>query len=164
MTYYDDIALGYNSLHGEEQKKKLSVVNDTGIVMHGDKLLDVGCGTGFSLDYFGLGDATGIDPSAKLIEQYDGIHKVQVGFAESLPFADNEFDVIISMTAMQNFTDLNKGLNEIKRVGKKRFALTTLKKIPRAGVIEKEVREVFSKFLIERIEEEKDYVFIIRKE
>ena len=161
MTYYDDIAEGYDELHKEEQLKKLAILKELDIILPEDNLLDVGCGTAFSLDYFDVAQATGIDPAEKLLEQYKGNQKTLVGVAEELPFADNEFDIVISLTAIQNFEDVKKGLEEILRVGKERFILTILKSSSKADVIEKVIDEVFANFNIQRIEEEKDYIFVI---
>ena len=164
VSYYNGIASGYDSLHKEEQLKKFQIVDDSGIIISSDNLLDVGCGTGFSLNYFKVKSATGIDPADKLVEQYFGSQKILVGPAEELPFEDSSFDVVVSFTAIQNFDDVRKGLSEIKRVGKNRFALTILKGVSFFDEIESTLREVFpdDAFSIEKIEEDKDYIFIIR--
>ena len=46
MTYYDEIASGYEELHSEEQLAKIGLIKDHFRVTVKDKLLDVGCGTG----------------------------------------------------------------------------------------------------------------------
>lgn len=162
-NYYNQIAEGYDELHKEEQLKKLSVIKYSGIIHSTDLLLDVGCGTGFSLDYFVVKQSVGVEPAAKLLEQYKGVSQTIVGCAEKLPFSDNQFDVVISLTAIQNFSNVKQGLEEIRRVGKDRFALTFLKKLSKTPELEKELRSVFEKFTIEKIEEEKDYIFLIKR-
>ena len=163
--YYDAIAEGYNFLHKEEQLKKLKIIFDQGIIFKDDSLLDVGCGTGFSLDFFEVKSSTGIEPSSELIKQYSGRKKIYKGFAEKLPFDDAVFDVVISITAIQNFVDVKKGLEEIRRVGTGRFALTVLKKSPKIVEIKSFFDEVFDKkeYSVFFIEEEKDIIFIIRR-
>lgn len=165
MNYYDEIAKGYDSLHKEEQLKKLSIIKSRNIVKKSDSLLDVGCGTGFSLDYFDIKEAVGIDPSQKLISQYkyyDGANKkILKGIAEELPFKNNSFDIVISVTAIQNFDDITKALNEIKRVGKERFVLTVLKKSSKLIKFRELISVLFCDSLIEEIEEEKDIIFFI---
>ncbi len=163
MTYYDEIAKTYNELHKEEQMKKLKIILDEDLISSSDKLLDVGCGTGFSLDYFDVIESVGIDPAEKLIEQYAGKNKALVGCAENLPFENDFFDVVISITAIQNFEDIQKGLKEIKRVGKNKFGLTFLKRSIKSQLIEKLIRKTFSEFEIKIIEEDKDLIFIIIK-
>ncbi|MGE0793321.1 MAG: class I SAM-dependent methyltransferase [Candidatus Woesearchaeota archaeon] len=162
MNYYNEIAQSYDELHKEEQLNKLQIIFDLDLVKPNDKLLDVGCGTGFSLDYFECKEAVGIDPAKKLIQQYKGKNKIIQGFAENLPFQNNEFDIVISFTAIQNFNDIEKGLNEIKRVGKNKFVLTFLKQSMKAKLIEDLIRKVFSDFNIEKIDEKKDFIFIVR--
>ena len=163
MTYYDDISEGYDELHKEEQLNKLSIISQSGIINKEDYLLDVGCGTAFSLDYFEIKHARGIDPSHKLVEKYSGTHEVRVGSAENLPFEDASFDIVLSVTAIQNFEDVKKGLEEIKRVGKDKFALTYLKKSLKSKLIDDLIKELFSEFQIYRMEEEKDVIFLITK-
>ena len=54
-------------------------------------------------------------------------HLLQVADARSLPFEDNSFDVVISITTLHNLEqdDLAKALREIERV-KKRGSFITL--------------------------------------
>lgn len=145
MGYYDDIASGYEELHGAEQRRKLSLLSQH-IAAQG-RLLDVGCGTGISTDFFAATcECTGIDPSAGLIAQNTtGSSTFVVGFAESLPFDDGEFDWVISLTALQNFEDIALGLSEIKRVGKGNFVLTWLKKSSKSEQIASCVVATFGK-------------------
>lgn len=158
-NYYDSIALGYDDLHKSEQLKKLDIIKSLNIIKSTDFLLDVGCGTAFSLDYFDVINAVGIDPSQKLLEMYSGMKKVVCASAENIPFEDGYFDIVISVTAIQNFTDVEKGLNEIKRVGKRRFVLTVLKKSNKIVEISSLINKLFS--VSKFIEEEKDLIFII---
>jgi ubiquinone/menaquinone biosynthesis C-methylase UbiE len=163
MTYYDEIAQGYNELHKDEQLAKLSLIKEQNLIYSQDTLLDVGCGTGFSLDYFDVKEAVGIDPSQKLLDQYDGKHHVLAGSAESLPFADDSFDVVVSVTAVQNFTNIELGLQEIKRVGKDRFLLSILKSSPKISFISELVHDVFSMYKISRVEGDVDYLYVIQR-
>ncbi|MCA9477986.1 MAG: class I SAM-dependent methyltransferase [Nanoarchaeota archaeon] len=164
VEYYNGIASGYDELYKEEQLKKFAILlADDELFVGADTMLDVGCGTGFSLDYFPVKKATGIDPADKLVEQYTGKQTILVGAAEDLPFEDHSFDVVISMTAIQNFEDIRKGLEEIRRVGKNRFGLSYLKRSSKAEKIEDLIDEIFSEFQILRIEEEKDFIFIIEE-
>jgi ubiquinone/menaquinone biosynthesis C-methylase UbiE len=163
MTYYDDIAEGYDRLHKEEQLKKLACIFEQNIIQGSDVLLDVGCGTGFSLDYFEVKEAYGVDPAKKLVEQYQGSASIQVACAEDLPFSDDFFDVVISVTALQNFSDLRKGLEEIKRVGKSRFILTTLKRSSCITELELLLPQVFTGLQIHKTEEAIDVIYILNE-
>lgn len=117
-TYYDAIADGYDELHAEEQQQKCAFIKTFFSCTENDVLLDVGCGSGISTTFW---DCTcyGIDPSEKLIAQAQKKYEnaqFQVAFAEHLPFADNTFTKIISVTAIQNFSDRERALREIRRV------------------------------------------------
>lgn len=161
-NYYDAISEGYEELHKEEQEKKMKIILSEVNVKPSDKLLDVGCGTGITTIPWKC-IRTGIDPAKKLLEKGNKKDEVKyvLGKAENIPFEDNSFDIVTSVTAIQNFSDLEKGLNEIKRVGKKRFVLTYLKKSPKAKTIEKIITNIFK--VQKRIEEEKDIIFICEK-
>jgi len=92
----------------------------------GMRILDVGCGKGYLLYEFtqvvpGL-DVVGIDISeygiANAKEEIQPCLKVAQ--ATELPFDDNSFDFVFSLTTLHNLKvfDLSKALQEIVRVGK----------------------------------------------
>lgn len=92
----------------------------------GMRVLDVGCGKGFLLYELtravpGI-EVAGIDISAYAIEsaKEDVRPFLDVGNARELPFEDNSFDLVVSMTTFHNLTvmDLFSALREVVRVGK----------------------------------------------
>jgi len=96
------------------------------------KILDVGCGKGFMLYDFtklipGI-KIKGIDISNYAIENsISEIKKdLSVANALTLPFEDNEFDLVISITTVHNLEieDCKKSINEISRVSKKDSFIT----------------------------------------
>lgn len=138
MDYYDSIAPSYEELHKDEQLRKLQLIASVVTGFQG-RVLDVGCGTGISTDFwhdtFGC-ECVGIDPSAQLIAHNTrNVSSFIVGHAESLPFDNGEFDVVVSITALQNVDDIVLALQEIKRVGKDTFVLSWLKKSARHNTI-----------------------------
>jgi ubiquinone/menaquinone biosynthesis C-methylase UbiE len=92
----------------------------------GDKILDVGSGKGFLLYEFtqvipGV-EVSGIDISEYGIEKSKEEVKpfLHQGSAVSLPFEDNTFDFVVSITTLHNLYnyELNSAVKEIERVGK----------------------------------------------
>ena len=147
MTYYDQIALGYNQLYSQEQLTKLQTALDKSPFFLSGSVLDVGCGTGISSDFwFDMCkcDVTGIDPSEGLLAQYKSNKSTLLqGFAEKLPFTDNQFDVVVSFSAIQNFDDILTGLQEIRRVGKGKFILSVMSRGKNADEIDQQIRSLF---------------------
>ena len=96
------------------------------------KILDIGCAKGFMLYDFkrlipGI-EVQGIDISSYAIENSKEEVKefLQVGDARKLPFPDNHFDLVISITTLHNLTkeDMKIALKEIIRVTKKDAFIT----------------------------------------
>lgn len=92
----------------------------------GHKILDVGCGKGFLLYEFTQAvpgvTVAGLDISEYAIENAKEEVKpfIRHGNAISLPFEDNSFDFVISITTLHNLYnyELKQAVQEIQRVGK----------------------------------------------
>ena len=162
MGYYDEISSGYEELHKEEQIKKVSLIKNYLKVKASDKLLDVGCGTGLTTESWDC-KRYGVDPAPKLLERARQKDKIEYKLApaEKIPYPDGFFDIVISITAIQNFEDIEKGLKEIKRVGKNKFVLSFLKKSSKKDMIDKLIRKLFK--VKEVVEEEKDMIYFCRR-
>lgn len=95
----------------------LEVINPS----QGKKLLDVGIGTGlFALEFIKRGmDVSGIDPSGEMvaIAEKRGLN-AKTGTGEKIPFADNVFDVVLSMSSMEFSRDPDKFVSEMVRVAR----------------------------------------------
>jgi len=92
----------------------------------GQRVLDVGCGKGFLLydlaqSVPGL-EVFGIDISAYGLAhaQPEVRDRLALATAAALPFADDHFDLVISINALHNLRcfDLEAALGEIERVGR----------------------------------------------
>jgi SAM-dependent methyltransferase len=93
----------------------------------GCRILDVGCGKGFLL--YDLTQALpGVEVAGLDISEYaiaEAKEEVrpflQVGHANSLPFPDRSFDLVISITTLHNLEcfDLDRALREIERVSRR---------------------------------------------
>ena len=99
-------------------------VADAVRVRNGERVLDVACGTGVLareiLRRVGpTGRVAGIDPVLGMIEvakQNAPAVEWHEGNAESLPFADASFDVVVSQFGLMFFTDRARAIQEMLRV------------------------------------------------
>ena len=116
---------GYRYMPGRWAPVGQAMIDHYGL-KPGDKILDIGCGKGFQLYELtqllpGL-EVHGVDVSSYAIENGKEEIKdhLQVGNANSLPFPDDYFDFVFSITTLHNLHnyDLDKALREMERVGK----------------------------------------------
>ncbi len=151
MDYYSIIAPSYNELYGEEQLKKINLILRFAEIQEDDKILDVGCGTAVYSNLFK--NYTGIDNARKMLKHPSCV----LGNAEHLPFPDHSFDVVMSITAIHNFKDIEKALKEMKRVSKNKVIISVLKRSPKFFYIKSLIQKYFK---VIYLEEEKDIIFI----
>ena len=84
------------------------------------KILDVGCGTGANIEMLSVyGEAEGVDVSDDALEfcRKKGL-KVQKGLAETLPYADETFDLTTALDVIEHLDDDIAGLTDLFRVTK----------------------------------------------
>lgn len=112
MNYYSAIAKGYNSLYIDEQMKKFE--NVRGLINDKSLILDLGCGTGFISEK--LGNAVGIDYSIEMLKLCPKNLRAVCADACNLPFKDESFDCVFSLTVMQDINNIKQAVAEIKRV------------------------------------------------
>ena len=159
MDYYNSISESYNELHKEEQLNKIRLIKDNLKIKNQDFLLDVGCGTGVFAEEFNC-IKVGVDPSIDMLKQGKNAFYIHA-FAENLPFKDSSFDKVISVTAIHNFRNIRKGLEEIKRVSKNDVALSILKRSSKINEIKNHIKELFK--ITKIIEEDKDIIFFAKR-
>jgi len=128
--YWDgDRKYGYGGFHydGRWAPVARDIIAHYGLSA-GQRVLDVGCGKAFLLYEMmtalpGL-EVAGIDISEYAIDHAKEEVKpfCQVGQAQALPFEDNSFDLVISITTLHNLYvyDLVTALREIERVKRDR--------------------------------------------
>jgi ubiquinone/menaquinone biosynthesis C-methylase UbiE len=123
--------------------------------VRGERVLDIGCGTGRHLAMFlnmGL-DVTGLDASPHMLEiarkRLGSRAELHQGFAEDLPFEDNSFDIAALMTTLEFVDDTQEVLAEACRVAKDRILLGVLNRYAIKG-IERRLTGIFSESIFNR--------------
>jgi len=118
---------GFGGYHYDGRWRAVAqdIVDHYGI-KSGDRILDVGCGKGFLLYEFtqivpGL-QISGVDISKYALENAKEEVKahIKIGNAVELPFKDNAFDFVVSITTLHNLRnyELFRALQEIERICK----------------------------------------------
>jgi len=92
-------------------------------LQHRDAVLDAGSGDGFWTARMATrcGHVVGLEPDVELLRHAQQLHQLSNttyvrGVAESLPFPDNSFDKVISISCLEHFADPSAGLAEMRRV------------------------------------------------
>ena len=86
------------------------------------RVLDIGCGTGYLLRLLAwqwpqASELAGIDPAPSMIEGAAGSARDErlrfcIGAAERLPYPDSSFDLVVSTTSFDHWSDQQAGLRE----------------------------------------------------
>tara|TARA_B100000886_G_scaffold239421_1_gene167887 strand:- start:263 stop:976 length:714 start_codon:yes stop_codon:yes gene_type:complete len=137
---FNDISSRYDQINKmmtlNMDKNWRNIVYNLSMSDNPNKIIDIATGTGDialcfankSVDVVGVDNASMmLDLANKKKGNISNI-KFQLEDAESMSFQDNTFDVATVGFGVRNFEDLNKGLNEIRRVlkpGKKLIILET---------------------------------------
>lgn len=125
QRYIDFLAkLAIDNAHPGGRQLTESIIGDASLKA-GDKVLDVGCGTGATSAFLREkteAEVTGIDLHPKMVERakqrsLESAKPFQVilGSAEQLPFGDDVFDLLLS-ESVTTFTDMAKSVPEYFRV------------------------------------------------
>jgi len=120
----------YNNLYKSKKSNAMRPINEYRRFLsylepleENKNFLDIACGTGFLLKVAqekGL-KTFGIDISEeaiKVAKKNSPVSDLRVASAENLPFENNFFDYISCLGSIEHFSDINKGLKEMLRVGK----------------------------------------------
>jgi ubiquinone/menaquinone biosynthesis C-methylase UbiE len=129
VAAFDERATGYDRgwlgrLHHDiaDQTAEIALTATTAP----ERVLDVGCGSGYLLRLLasrcpGATELTGVDPAPGMIKvaaasAADKRLRFSVGVAEHLPFGDRSFDLVVSVTSFDHWSDQQAGLAECHRV------------------------------------------------
>lgn len=111
--------------------------------MPGERVLDVGCGTGnqlLMLNRLGL-NISGIDASQPMIdrarERLGNRCTLMTGMAEDLPFDDNEFDLVLLINTLEFLDHPLQALREAGRVASKKVFIGVINSLSWHGLVKK---------------------------
>jgi len=118
---WTEVAGRYQTTFGRLTAQAVTPLLDAAGVSRGTRVLDLACGTGLHAHQAVKRGAVtnGIDLSEAMVDQArlsapDGYF--QVGDAESLPFDDASFDVVVCGFGVLHFPDAARAVSEAKRV------------------------------------------------
>jgi ubiquinone/menaquinone biosynthesis C-methylase UbiE len=123
VRLYDESAKSYHRRYRQIQQTKYQAIVT---YLTESPVLDVGIGTGIGLSVFvDFRPLVGVDGSVEMlqmaIEQIKGIKPrcetvfLVVASAEMLPFRDHVFPTVVSVTVLQNLTNISQGIQELER-------------------------------------------------
>jgi ubiquinone/menaquinone biosynthesis C-methylase UbiE len=125
---FDERAVSYESgRHGQLHQEISDRVVELALsrVPAARRVLDVGCGTGYVLRQFAArlpsaGEFLGVDPAPKMIEvaraaSSDERLNFMRGTAELLPAGESAYDLVVSTTSFDHWTDQAAGIRECAR-------------------------------------------------
>lgn len=164
QEYYDEISPGYDELHSEEQKKKLTLIKEN--TPTPKKILDIGSGTGISTEFFE--NITCIEPSIKMIKEGQKKRKYTAicDYAENLNkhYKENEFDTIICVSTIHHVKNPEQIFKTIQKICKPHgeIIITFLK---RSNKTQKLIKLAKKKFPLKKeITEEKDIILFFKNQ
>lgn len=120
-SYYDEFAGWYEKERGQGYHQMLDDLEVELVrrYCHGERALEVGCGTGLILSRVAefAPQAVGIDLSAGMLARArDRGLAVAQASATELPCADDSFDVVFSFKVLAHIEQIHMAMNEMARV------------------------------------------------
>lgn len=161
---FDNVSTNYDLLNRlmtfgidiKWRKKVVRIVKET----NPETILDIATGTGdFAIMLAGIKPKkiVGLDLSKGMLEigkkkvaekKLDNLIEMVLGDSENLPFEDNSFDAITVGFGVRNFENLDKGLQEIRRVLKPNGIFVVLETSQPEKFPVKQVFNFYSKYII----------------
>ncbi len=118
---YDKLAKQYENFRYPDRRIADRIFRHT---RNARRIINVGAGTGAYEPVHCK--VVAIEPSRRMIERRKKTTATVIrGFAEKLPFDDNDFDVAMAILTIHHWDDIARGLSELRRVAKQRVVLLT---------------------------------------
>ncbi|HVL82227.1 MAG TPA: class I SAM-dependent methyltransferase [Actinomycetota bacterium] len=119
MTVYDRIG----SRYGQTRRPDPRIARRIDAALGGSRtVVNVGAGSG-SYEPSDLA-VVAVEPSPTMIRQRPpDAAPVVMGVAEALPFPDGSFDAALATLTLHHWTDLERGLRELRRVARRQVLL-----------------------------------------
>jgi ubiquinone/menaquinone biosynthesis C-methylase UbiE len=121
--YYDLVARVYDAVWARYVRESGAIVAGAVEMRPGDRILDVGCGTGHVLERLAARSPEcrlyGIDLSDKMLDvarRRVGSADLRIADARRLPFERDSMDVVVSASMLQHIRDPGSAVDEIARV------------------------------------------------
>ncbi len=130
-TLTDDEINNYYSLLSDTFIKRETDLSDSSIDyiienLYGRSVLDAGCGKGYLcrriVSLGRINKVCGIDITVENGPSPEGVDYTR-GSILDMPFEDSSFDTVICTHTLEHIRDMDKALNEIRRVAKKRIII-----------------------------------------
>ncbi len=118
---YDRIGTTYSATRRPDPRIAGRILDSLG---DATSVINVGAGTGSyePTDRF----VVGVEPSETMIRQRaQGSARVVRALAEALPFADGAFESALAVLTVHHWSDLTRGLGEMRRVARRRAVVLT---------------------------------------
>ncbi|HXA22706.1 MAG TPA: methyltransferase domain-containing protein [Acetobacteraceae bacterium] len=115
------VAAAYESTFAGATRPFIDTLLDAARVRHGVRMLDIACGPGLVASRAGMrgATATGLDFSPAMLAVarfHNGAINLDQGDAEALPYADGEFDAVVSNFGIHHVPRPLRALHEALRV------------------------------------------------
>ena len=121
MTLYDVIGRGYGELRRPDHRIKRLILD---ALANASSVVNVGAGAG-SYEPTDR-PVIGVERSMTMIHQRSSdAPPVVLGAAEALPFDDGAFAAAMAVLTIHHWSDLGKGLRELRRVARDRIVIVT---------------------------------------
>lgn len=113
---YDELSAGYEERWSSYVARSVDETRQRAHVREGERVLDVGCGTGRLLGSLRPAPAVGVDLSIGMLAVAPPFVSYACADAEALPFVSESFDVVVSSSSLHFWPHPDRALLEMHRV------------------------------------------------